>query len=98
MGTKDKRIDAYIAKSPDYAKPIVKRLRALVHKGCPEVVETMKWSTPSMEYKGIFCGIAAFKHYCSLGFWKDKLLREDADSARMLDAVGRIESVDDLPS
>jgi hypothetical protein len=35
MGTKDKRIDAYIAKSADYAKPIMEHLRKLIHKTCP---------------------------------------------------------------
>jgi hypothetical protein len=35
MGAKDPRVDAYIEKSADVAKPILKKLRAMVHKGCP---------------------------------------------------------------
>ena len=42
MGRKDPRIDAYIAKSADFAKPILKHLRELVHQGCPHVEETVK--------------------------------------------------------
>ena len=98
MGTKDPRIDAYIEKSAEFARPILKKLRALVHKGCPApgVTETIKWGMPAFEYKGPFCGMAAFKNHCTFGFWKDKLLRTDDAAARALDALGRIESVDDL--
>ena len=110
MGTKDPRIDAYIAKSPDYARPILKKLRALVHKGCPGVVETIKWGMPALEYKGPFCGMAAFKQHCVFGFWKSAILfggesgkAKDGEKlnwgAPGRDPVpARITSVDDLPS
>lgn len=74
MGTKDPRVDAYIEKSADFAKPILKKLRALVHKGCPEVGENIKWGMPAFEYKGPFCGMAAFKQHCVFGFWKAALI------------------------
>ncbi len=60
MGTKDKRIDAYIAKSQDFAKPIMKHLRKLIHKSCPDVTETVKWGMPAFEYKGPYIGFAAY--------------------------------------
>jgi len=41
MATKDPRIDAYIAKSAEFAKPILKHLRKVVHAGCPQVQETI---------------------------------------------------------
>jgi hypothetical protein len=59
MARKDPRIDAYIAKSADFAKPILKHLRKMVHAGCPEVAETLKWSMPHFDYKGVMCGMAA---------------------------------------
>src|SRR5688572_13252035 len=74
MGTKDPRVDAYIVRKAEYAQPILKHLRALVHKGCPDVVETIKWGMPAFEYKGPFCGMAAFKKHCVFGFWKSALL------------------------
>jgi uncharacterized protein YdeI (YjbR/CyaY-like superfamily) len=77
MATKDPRIDAYIETSNDFARPILKKLRALVHKGCPGVVETIKWGMPAFEYKGPFCGMAAFKKHCVFGFWKAELLFRD---------------------
>ena len=43
MGTKDPRVDAYIAKAADFAKPVLRHVRKLVHDVCPNVQETMKW-------------------------------------------------------
>jgi uncharacterized protein YdeI (YjbR/CyaY-like superfamily) len=110
--TKDPRIDAYIAKSADFAKPILKRLRALVHKGCPDVVEMVKWGMPSFEYppKSILCGFAAFKQHAVFGFWKSAILFGDGKEAREVreklnwgapgrDPVpARLTSIGDLPS
>jgi len=36
MGTKDPRVDAYIVRSADFARPILNHLRTIVHAGCPE--------------------------------------------------------------
>ena len=41
MGTRDPRVDAYIEKSADFAKPILTHLRDVVHDTCPDVQETM---------------------------------------------------------
>jgi hypothetical protein len=35
MPTTDPRVDAYIAKSADFAQPILEHLRAVVHAACP---------------------------------------------------------------
>ena len=42
MGKHDPRVDAYIAKSADFARPILEHLRAVIHEGCPEVAEAIK--------------------------------------------------------
>jgi uncharacterized protein YdeI (YjbR/CyaY-like superfamily) len=101
--TKDPRIDAYIERAADFAKPILKRIRRLVHTGCPDVEETVKWQHPTFVYKGILCGMAAFKQHCALGFWKGKLLFKDdkADRSAQEQAMGqfgRITSLSDLPA
>lgn len=102
MGTKDPRVDAYIAKSADFAKPILKHLRTLVHKGCPEVEETLKWSLPTFMYKGILAGMAAFKEHAVFGFWKDELMRSDPNFAakanEAMGTFGRLTKRSDLPS
>ena len=56
MATTDRRVDAYIEKAADFAKPILKEIRARVHEACPDCEETMKWSTPAFDYNGPMCG------------------------------------------
>ena len=100
MGKKDDRIDAYIAKSPDFAQPILKHIRAVVHEACPEVEETMKWSSPTLVYHGILCGMGAFKEHCILGFWKGSLIlgEREGKAAEAAGQFGRITKIRDLPS
>jgi uncharacterized protein YdeI (YjbR/CyaY-like superfamily) len=100
MVSKDPRIDAYIAKSADFAKPILKHLRKVVHAGCPNVEETLKWSMPHFDYKGILCGMAAFKEHCAFGFWKSELIlgRDKAEEKSGMGSFGCIKSLKDLPN
>jgi uncharacterized protein YdeI (YjbR/CyaY-like superfamily) len=93
----DPRVDAYVRQAPAYARPILTELRARVHAALPGVVETLKWRTPSFEAGGLLGGMAAFQAYCSFGFWKEALLREDDALAPVLDRCGRMTSTADLP-
>ena len=71
----DSRVDAYIAKSADFARPILAHFRAVVEEACPDAVETIKWGTPSFTYCGsALCSMAAFRQHCSVGFWRANLL------------------------
>ncbi len=104
MAKKEKAIDNYIAKSADFAKPILVHIRELVHKACPEVEEKMKWSFPHFDYKNeMMCSMAAFKQHAVFGFWKaslmkDQVLMENAKSEVSMGHLGRLTSVKDLPS
>jgi uncharacterized protein YdeI (YjbR/CyaY-like superfamily) len=103
VAAKDSRVDAYIAKSADFAKPILTHIRELVHQACPQVEETMKWSMPFFVYKGMLCHMAAFKAHCSLGFWKSKLVigndsSENTEDKHGMGQFGKISSLADLPS
>ena len=95
MGKKDPRVDSYIAKSADFAKPILKHLREIVHKGCPDVVETIKWGMPAFEHRGILGGMAAFKEHCAFNLWKGSLL--GAKNRDAMGQFGRIAAISDLP-
>src|SRR5262245_27000840 len=95
MPTKDPRIDAYIAKSAPFAKPILKHLRAVVNEGWPDVVETIKWGSPHFEHKGMLCGMAAFKEHCAFGFWNRAL--EIPEQRDAMGQFGCIKTVGDLP-
>jgi uncharacterized protein YdeI (YjbR/CyaY-like superfamily) len=104
MAANDPRIDAYIKGSADFARPILEHLRQLIHKACPDVVETIKWSRPFFEYKGsVLCHIDGFKQHCAFGFWNAPLLKDPAGVLHLKDrkAMGhldRITSLKDLPS
>ena len=105
MTTKDKRIDAYIAKAQPFAKPILKHLRALIHKANPHVQETIKWSFASFDYKGPFVSMASFKQHVAFGFWKYKLINDPKnyigvrsnEGGDAMGNMGRIASLKDLP-
>jgi len=98
MGRKDPRVDAYIDRARDFARPVLRHLRAVVHGACPEVEETIKWGFPHFQYRGVLCSVAAFKAHCAFGFWKGKLVLGDAASGAAMGQFGRITAVSDLPS
>ncbi len=101
MPSRDPRVDAYIAKSADFAKPILAHLRQLVHAADPKIEETIKWGMPHFMGRGIICNLAAFKHHCAFGFWNRKLvLGNAADGAgeEAMGQFGRITSKGDLPA
>ncbi len=101
MPAKDPRIDDYIAKSADFAKPILNHLRKLVHTACPDVEETLKWGFPHFLHQGMLCSMAAFKHHCSFGFWKSALILKKEARLHEHDAMGQfgqITSLADLPA
>lgn len=98
MGTRDPRIDAYIAKSPGFAKPILEHIREVVHAAVPEVEETLKWSMPAFMHHGILCGMAAFKQHAAFNLWKGSLIVGSDGDRGAMGQFGRISRVSDLPA
>jgi uncharacterized protein YdeI (YjbR/CyaY-like superfamily) len=94
-------VDAYIDRAAEFAQPILKKLRQLFHHACPEIQETLKWSSPFFEFKGILGNMSAFTQHVSYGFWKAGLMSdpegilEKAGNTEM--AVLKARSLDDLP-
>jgi uncharacterized protein YdeI (YjbR/CyaY-like superfamily) len=98
----DARVDAYVAKAPEFARPVLKHLRALVHEAGGDVVETMKWSRPNFMANGkIVCQMTAFKEHCGFGFWGPEMaavLREAGiEGEDASGSFGRIRGLGDLP-
>ena len=98
----DPRIDAYIEKSAEFAKPILEHVRKIIHEASPLITENIKWGMPFFEYKGPVCQMAAFKQHCAFGFWKasrlhdpDHLLNPGEEAAA--GSFGRINALSDLP-
>lgn len=103
MGRKDPRVEAYIAASADFARPILVHLRGLVHRACPDVQETIKWGFPHFEHHGVLCSMAAFKKHCAFSFWKAPAMNDRAGilqetGSEGMGHLGRITSKDELPS
>lgn len=99
----DDRVDAYIARSAEFAQPILSYLRSLIHLASPEVRETIKWGMPHFDHKGNVCSFAAFKQHCSLTFHKASLLNNDHGILEVGDRtamghLGQIRSLSDLPA
>lgn len=95
-------VDTYIDEAAEFARPILRRLRRLFHRACPDIQETIKWSSPFFEHQGIVGNMSAFKSHVSYGFWKAGLM---SDPEGILDQAGNSEmavlkarTVADLPT
>ncbi len=99
---KAKNADAYISAAPDFARPILTHIRAVVHQACPGATESIKWSHVFFEYSGMLCAVAAFKTHCSFGFWHHgmrSVLEENGIPHREGSGdFGPVRSTVDLPS
>ena len=97
MANHDPRIDAYIAKSAEFARPILAHLRERVHAACPGAEEGIKWSMPFFSYKAApMCMMAAFKQHCSFGFWLSKEVTGGSEEDGM-GQLGKLATLKDLP-
>ncbi len=91
MGT-DPRVDAYIAKAAEFARPILHHLRALVHRALPDSIEDMKWSRPHFLVQGKnVAGMSAFKAHCAF------MIHGDGRQGDAMGQYGRLLELSDLP-
>lgn len=98
----NKQVDEYISKSADFAKPLLNKLRDIVHQANPEITETIKWGFPCFEYKGIVCSMQAFKNHCSFGFMKASMMSDpqgilEKVGKTAMGSFGKLQSESDLP-
>lgn len=101
MPALDPRVDAYIAKAPEFARTVLEHLRAVVHEACPDGVEGIKWSMPFFMHSGRnLLHLGAFKQHVSLGLWYGEALqtpREPGQPGQGSGNFGRITQLSDLP-
>ena len=97
MSSNDPRIDAYIAKAPAFAQPILTHLRDAIHRACPGVQEDIKWSRPAFVNEGrILAVISAFKAHAALSLWK--MGEPTGKEEEGMGQFGRLTSLGDLPA
>ena len=99
-----KEVDKYIRNAPEYAQPILEKIRKAFHKGCPGVEEAIKWGVPYFMYNGMLGGMAAFKQHVGFGFWKTKELDdpeklfESGTGAKQSMCTARVHNLKELPT
>ena len=104
MAQDNKKVDEYIAKSQDFAKPILEHLRQIIHDTCPNVEEDIKWGTPHYGYKGDhLLMLGAFKNHCSFSFYKaefmtDKEIAESVKAGKKFGYMDKVKTLSDLPT
>lgn len=92
---RDPRIDAYIARTAEFARPILGHVRELVHATIPDAGEAVKWGMPHFTHKGKnIAGMAAFKAHCAVMVHGEGRRGEGEGMGQF----GKIASLDDLPS
>jgi uncharacterized protein YdeI (YjbR/CyaY-like superfamily) len=96
---RDPRIDAYIDRQAEFARPILQHLRAVVHAAYPDVEEALKWGAPAFLHQGkLLCSMAAFKAHATFGFWKGALVAAtEGLEKKAMGQFGRLTSMADLP-
>ena len=99
MAATDPRIDAYIARQADFARPILQHIRRLVHAAAPEADETIKWGMPHFTVGGrMLGGMAGFKAHATLSLWQaNDIAGETGNGREAMGHFGRLTSVADLP-
>ncbi|MFT4056310.1 MAG: YdeI/OmpD-associated family protein [Novosphingobium sp.] len=89
---RDPRVDEYIAKAADFARPILEHLRELAHRALPETQEAIKWGMPHFLVNGKnVAGMAAFKAHCTF------VIHGDGRQGDAMGQFGRITAIADLP-
>jgi uncharacterized protein YdeI (YjbR/CyaY-like superfamily) len=83
LGKRDPRVDDYIAKQQEFAQPILTYLREVVHEGCAECEETLKWSSPTFMYHDAFSP----SHKREYVQWITEAKSEDTRKRRLSQAV-----------
>ncbi|MXO58697.1 hypothetical protein GRI89_03965 [Altererythrobacter salegens] len=92
---RDPRIDAYIDKAGDFAQPVLRHFRELVHATVDGAGEAVKWGMPHFTHKGKnIAGMAAFKAHCAVMI-HGAGRQSDNDG---MGQFGKISSLDDLPA
>ena len=104
MTLPNKKVDAYIGKSAEFAKPILNHLRAIILATCPEVEEDIKWGIPHYSYKGDhLCMMAGFSKHCSFSLYKaelmkDKTIQESVKAGKKFGYMDKLKDISELPA
>lgn len=63
-------IDEYIFNAQPFARPILKKIRTIIHGLGAEIEETIKWGSPVYVFHGNLCMTWAFKEHAAIVFFE----------------------------
>ena len=89
-------IDARVASLDDWRGQTLARVRALIHKAVPDVVEEWKWEVPVWSHNGIICTGEAYKKAVKLTFPKGASL-DDPSGLFNSSLEGKVRRAIDFP-
>lgn len=90
----DPRVDAYIDKAGEFARPMLRTLREQAHAACPEAEEAIKWGMPALVWQGkLLCGFAAFKSHVAFYVQGERT----GETAEGMGEFGKMRTAADLP-
>lgn len=104
MSNHNKKVDEYIFKMADFAKPILTHLRQIIFETCPDVEEDIKWGIPHYGYKGDhLVMMAGFKQHCSFSLYKaelmkDKMIQESVKAGKKFGYMDKVKDLSELPN
>jgi len=75
-GSPARLIDARIKELDDWRGKTLARLRALIKKADPDVVEEWKWNVPVWSHDGIICTGETYKTHVKLTFAKGAAVKD----------------------
>jgi uncharacterized protein YdeI (YjbR/CyaY-like superfamily) len=104
MSNYNKKVDEYILKMADFARPILTHLRQIIFETCPDVEEDIKWGIPHYGYKGDhLVMMAGFKQHCSFNLFKaelmkDKIIQESVKAGKKFGYMDKVKDLSELPN
>lgn len=70
------KIDGYIKPLKPWQKEIVVKLRKIINRADPKVVEDWKWDKPAFSHNGLVCWIWAFQKWVTFTFFQGSLIAD----------------------
>ena len=80
--------EEYFADAPEFAVPILEKIKKLVHDVIPDVEERIKWGALSYDHHGIVVSVGAFKKHVALRVWGAPQI---PGAEKILTRIGRTE-------
>lgn len=102
MANYNPEILKYIKNASEFERPILTKLREIIHKACPEVEEKLSWSRPHYYYKGKGMLVTdGLKERVTFGVWFDDKVygspKLSKEAKSIHEQLGFMKSVDEIP-